>query len=204
MSAGKLQRSPSGKLRRTPAGKVTRNTASSTECRCGCASVCFAQFGNLTVFRPMGAGYGASWGNVASCHRLFVWERRTVTSNVVGGAGAADWILKTTKQASGGPLGPYETSPGSAVLLDDEPYWWPECEVGGYEILASMWYEPTLAQVEAVRVGTGLLLPDGTYTLLATVRYTHLKELGVSPQPDLVPVTDGRVRLQSLAIVQHS
>lgn len=197
-------------------GQVKLSSGSSDDC--GCCTACFPDPGPALIedwyLRHTDDPATYVWPDSASafytpnkgpayrrCHRFFVWERRTVTSNVYGGASAADWILKSNKYArrhlGGGAGGPFETAPGSGIDLDTEPYWWSGCEMGGWATVASMWYQPTLAQMQSMVRAT---LPDGTYSLLASVRYRHTNAGDGSV---IVGVTDGQVMVQYFKHQKH-
>ena len=200
MSNEAVKESSDGSLNEAGDGSVYYQTDVTVTADCYCQA-CYGHLGG--VLRPWPAPNGdlLIWGGRHQCHRLFVWERRTVAANVFGGASAPDYQLKSTFGARNQTGTFFETFEGSGIDLDDEPYWWRTCNRGGYETVTvgSHWYEPTLAACEAFRTGT---LDDGIYTKLVVVQYRHLG--GLNPgDPDVVPENDGFVRIVGHYSLKH-
>lgn len=135
------------------------------------------------------------------CYRLYVWETVTVGGNSYGSR-APDFILKTNDRAfrgHGAPT-PFNTTAGSGIPLDDPPYWWADCQWGGYADVGSMWFNITSDMIDARRTA---VLGDGTYTMLALVEFSHWKYLTGDGGGIIVGVTDGAVVLKGVKHVLY-
>lgn len=111
------------------------------------------------------------------CHRLYVWEDIVYSSNEVDVAstGATPSAILTTNGVGQRTIvgGPFETTPGSGVLLDTQPYWWETCLIGGWEdVTATHWFQPTIDYLDRRRATS---IGDGTYTVLLLAMHQHWK-----------------------------
>jgi hypothetical protein len=148
------------------------------------------------------------------CARLLVYEGVKIVGNAIDASVSGmlpTYVLKTRGQGTpvgigltGGrtpsfnyinTTGFFETSAGSGVALDYEPYWYATCQLGGYEdVTASHWYQPTIDYIDARRDATSFAgsLADGTYRyLLVTANFQqHFASGAVA-----IPYNRGRVQL---------
>jgi hypothetical protein len=205
MSYEALQQRSDGALVVYEGGIVAFNDASEEQDCCECQSECVIGIGVSSLLRDWPSPFPAlPFGhNRSECKWIAVWSHRTVTGNTVGGAQEPDFILKTRGFAAYPGGLPYETTKGSGIYLDEEPYWWAGCNVGGWELVdqSDVGYELTLAEVEALRVPHLSHLFDGEYTILAQVTGRSYHE--VPSGTPIVPKEDGKVNLDGFRYLKY-
>jgi hypothetical protein len=145
------------------------------------------------------------------CSRLYVYEGVKITGNAIDPSVSGmlpTYVLKTLP--SGTPIltpgagqpfalytnttGFFETSAGSGVALDSEPYWYETCQLGGYEdVTGSHWYQPTIDFIDGRRDEVASPLANGTYRYLIVVRSFWQK---LASGAAAVPFNRGRVAVE--------
>lgn len=143
------------------------------------------------------SGYLRGGPNPRRCRRLLVYEGVTISGNAItgGGTNTPDYVLKTNSLGyrpdllTPTPL-PFETTQGSGIDLDTEPYWFETCARGGWEdVEATHWHKPTLTEIEARR---DTALANGTWRYLILVSYISYK---FADGTYGIPVNKGSARL---------
>lgn len=115
--------------------------------------------------------------NLRRCHRLLIYEGVTIASNALtGGVGVntPTYIIMTNGRGYRPGVLPFETTKGSGIPLDTQPYWYSACAgVGGWQdVTATHWHKPTLTLMDGRR---STALGNGTYTYVILAAYISWK-----------------------------
>jgi hypothetical protein len=166
-------------------------------------------------------------GRRVNCHKLFVWKDVRYKDNAVLPADEGktpDYVLSTNGAGSsysyftgfsGGPFAsgyiplerdeynyPIEgTGQPTGDALDEEPYWWKACDIGGYALVSS-WFNPTVAELDTHRNEVATVLADGTYTHLVLVELAKWKKRPSDGNTIQIPENKGSVYFNRWHVVQ--
>ena len=148
-------------------------------------------------------------GVLRDCRVLFAWKSLLYAGGVLdaGHVGqSADYKVKSIRDGqlpTAGTFygqfpsvlnttGYFETSLGSGEPLDFEPYAWPNCDLGGYD-LADTSFDPKADELDALMDdGPRTLGLSGRYTFLALFRLRSYKVRHTAAQPT-GPIPEGAV-----------
>lgn len=143
---------------------------------CCCPCIVSIEFGYIQHADDHATANPTSDQNIKlpTCHKLYVWQSRTYTAGVGAGSQRPDYVITSNFAGQrlvdpiGGPgrYGPFETTQGSGISLDTEPYWW-GC-IGGWEVAAEE-IPVDLATVEPLI--PELVGANGTRTVMALFRF---------------------------------
>jgi hypothetical protein len=127
------------------------------------------------------------------CHRLLVWP--CISHNGTGFTEVGGKVVVVTNSFGNNPCtnGPFRSGYDAnqyaacdrpqGALLDDEPFWYDACGIGGWET-GSTWFTPDLATLYGC-VQSGLPAPGSSFTLIVHVRLSSYdKYADGSPYPE--------------------
>jgi hypothetical protein len=142
------------------------------------------------------------------CHKLFVWKGIRYRDNAVH----TDDVGKTTDHvlhtngagARGFGAEPFLTSYSGGPTgdpLDQEPYWYKTCAIGGWALTTS-WFAPTVAELDTHRDEAAMPLADGTYTHLVLLRFTKWKKQPRDGGAIIIPENQGGVQFRRWQLIR--
>lgn len=133
-----------------------------------------------------------------NCHRLLVYENVEICNNRIRSwTSSPDYVIITNSSAEG----PYESGPyygafyvtyndPESGILDEQPYWWEDCGVGGWQTTSTPSLLPTLQNIHDKLDCCGSTSPgpaevsNGLYRMYILMTYRRSYQKGGTKNPE--------------------